>query len=40
MKKFILCLALFTFSASLSACETVKGVGKDLENAGEKIQEL
>ncbi len=32
-------LALFALLA-LSACNTVKGVGQDLQKAGEKIEEV
>lgn len=35
----LLSLLVFTLTtACLSACNTVKGVGRDLERAGEKIQ--
>lgn len=32
-------LALLAAVFSLSACNTVKGVGKDVEKAGDEIQE-
>ncbi|MEM6811620.1 MAG: entericidin A/B family lipoprotein [Pseudomonadota bacterium] len=35
-----LAVCLITASFSLSACETVKGIGKDLENAGESVQDV
>ncbi len=33
----LLLLAMFSIS-TLTACNTVKGVGKDVEKAGEKVQ--
>lgn len=39
-KSSLLLLALSVFGAlSFSGCNTMKGVGKDTERAGEKIQE-
>jgi predicted small secreted protein len=42
-KKLIYCFAALAtalaLSASLSACNTMTGVGKDVERGGEKIQE-
>jgi entericidin B len=35
MRKMILCLLCV---AVLAGCNTVQGIGKDLEQAGEKIQ--
>lgn len=32
-------MMVFCFVASLAACNTVKGVGKDVKKAGEKIEE-
>lgn len=40
MKKVILVLALVALSVGLSACNTVEGLGRDVEVAGEKIQSL
>ena len=37
-QKIILGLLVSAFIASISACNTVKGVGKDTERAGEIIQ--
>ena len=37
-KKIIFSLFVGAFVASVSACNTVKGVGKDTERAGEIIQ--
>ncbi len=34
IRAFLIGLALFT----LTACETAKGAGKDIENAGDAIQ--
>ena len=30
---------LFAFGLFLSACETIKGVGRDIENTGEAIDD-
>ncbi|RJG08028.1 entericidin, EcnA/B family [Noviherbaspirillum cavernae] len=38
MKKLISILGIVIVSAGLSACNTMKGVGKDVERGGEKIQ--
>lgn len=39
MKNIIICLSLIVFSASLGACaNTFDGAGRDIERAGEKIQ--
>ena len=32
-------LVLATFAAGLMACNTVKGMGKDVERGGEKVQD-
>lgn len=37
-QKIIVSLVIGAFVVSLSACNTVKGVGKDTERAGEIIQ--
>jgi predicted small secreted protein len=39
MKKFCLVLTLGLMVFTLSACETMKGLGKDVEDAGEWVQE-
>ena len=39
MKKFYLVMALGLMVITLSACETMKGLGKDVEDAGEWVQE-
>jgi entericidin B len=33
-------MAIVALSLSLSACNTVKGVGQDLQRAGEKIEDV
>lgn len=38
MKKLISILSILMFSLSLSACNTMKGFGKDVERGGEKVQ--
>jgi len=38
MKRLFAVLALAVFLAGAIGCETVKGVGKDVEKAGEAIQ--
>lgn len=39
--RVIACLTLLTIATlSLSACNTVDGVGKDLETAGRSIQKI
>ncbi|MEC7029615.1 MAG: entericidin A/B family lipoprotein [Pseudomonadota bacterium] len=40
MKKIILVLALLAMTVGISACNTVEGLGRDVEVAGEKIQSL
>lgn len=37
-QKIVVSLFIAAFVASLAACNTVKGVGKDTERAGEIIQ--
>lgn len=39
MKRIILGLLCGLFIMSLIGCETAKGVGKDIENTGQNIQE-
>lgn len=40
MKRFMSLLLLALFSVgSLSACNTMKGAGKDVEKVGEKVQD-
>jgi len=38
MKKIVILLAVLTNAVVLSACNTVQGVGKDLQKAGESIE--
>lgn len=41
MKRYVALVLVSLFSvAALSACNTVKGVGKDLQKAGEKVEEV
>ena len=39
MKKVLIVLVLGMMVFTLSACETMKGLGKDVEDAGEWVQE-
>ncbi len=40
MKRFIFILLLLSFSSSfLAACHTISGMGKDVKEVGEEIQE-
>ncbi len=39
MKKLWLVLVIGLMVFTLSACETMKGLGKDVEDAGEWVQE-
>ena len=39
IRKILRGLVLAAFAASLVACNTVKGVGKDLQKAGEKLED-
>ena len=39
IKKFLLVAILTSFLGSMVACNTMKGVGRDTERAGEKIQD-
>jgi entericidin B len=38
MKKIISVLSILLFAAGLAGCNTMQGVGKDVERGGEKIQ--
>jgi predicted small secreted protein len=38
MCKYLIILTLTTFSLGLTACETVDGAGRDIENAGQAVQ--
>ncbi len=41
MKRYAVLLLIALFSvAALSGCNTVKGVGKDVQKVGEKIEEV
>ncbi|NNI03540.1 entericidin EcnAB [Pasteurella multocida] len=39
MKKIIAIFLSATFAFALTTCETTKGVGKDIQNAGEKLEQ-
>jgi len=39
MKRILIVLAAVMMIFTLSACETMKGLGKDVEDAGEWVQE-
>ncbi len=39
MKKLLMMLIMGMMVVTLSACETMKGLGKDVEDAGEWVQE-
>ena len=39
MKKIISIMCLVAISVGLSACNTVKGAGKDVEAGGQKIEQ-
>jgi entericidin B len=38
MKKIVSALSLLAFAFTLTACNTMKGAGRDIERGGEKIQ--
>ncbi|TFV92752.1 entericidin A/B family lipoprotein [Oxalobacteraceae bacterium OM1] len=38
MKKVISVLSILMFSLGLTACNTMKGFGQDVERGGEKVQ--
>lgn len=38
MKKIISALSILAIAFGLSACNTMKGFGKDVERGGEKVQ--
>jgi predicted small secreted protein len=40
MKRWLLTLSALALAAHLSACNTISGVGKDIQKAGEKIEEV
>lgn len=39
MKKLMTLFVAGAFLFTLTACETTKGVGKDIQNAGEKMEQ-
>ncbi len=40
MRKILFLFMVITASGTLSACNTVEGMGRDIENAGESIQNM
>lgn len=38
-EKLIVCMALFIVAGFLGACNTVEGAGRDIEDAGEWVQD-
>jgi predicted small secreted protein len=38
MKKIVSIIGILAFSIGLTACNTMKGLGQDVERGGEKIQ--
>lgn len=38
MRRIIPILSIMAFAFSLSACNTMKGFGRDVERGGEKVQ--
>lgn len=38
MKNIVAIALSALFAVSLTACETTKGVGKDIQNAGQKLE--
>lgn len=40
MRTLLIVLALMIVPVALSGCNTVEGMGKDIEHAGESIQKL
>lgn len=39
MKKFFIVLLMAGFVSALTGCETMKGLGKDIQKAGEAIED-
>jgi predicted small secreted protein len=39
MKKLVTVLLALSFVLALSACNTIEGVGKDVQKAGEKVED-
>ena len=38
-RKIVMLLAVLSFGSTLTACNTVQGAGRDVEKAGQKVQE-
>jgi predicted small secreted protein len=39
MRKLMAVLSILIFATGLTACNTMKGAGKDIERGGEKVQD-
>lgn len=39
LNRFIFLLGVLTFTLSLGACNTMRGMGKDVERGGEHVQD-
>lgn len=39
MKKLMAVLGIFIVTASLTGCNTFRGIGQDVERGGEKVQD-
>lgn len=39
MKKFATTVLMLLFATSLTACNTIKGAGQDVQKVGEKVEE-
>ena len=39
MKKLLMISMLLSFAIALSACNTINGIGKDVQKAGEVVQD-
>lgn len=39
LQRIVSALAIAAFAFTLCGCNTMKGAGKDMENAGEEVQE-
>ena len=40
MKRFTTAIVLVAFTLAAAGCNTVQGVGKDVQKAGEKIEDV
>lgn len=39
MKKYIVLVALLALSVSFSACNTMEGLGQDIQNGGQNLED-